>query len=423
MDASVHVFGSDSDLDALVARLLEHLPEASFSRRQGIAVLVTPLPPGSAHLVSIEVHPDRFAGVAGEQERRRLGARLRDAALEGPGLAWAVEALPRLRTVVALVPEEPPTAATEASIWALAGAIATWTAGFSLSLDGEDLRGPSDERWATTPEPPDAPVGAPVEPVAEPVDDAPAQLDLATGPQDGSEPWEVQADRSDERPTAGRAVARLLAMVAVAARALGERDGRVDAATCATVQAWCEGVGTLGELEPAEATLLGSEPGTVPLRAVVDCSWTTEAAAVLAWSLRLLELPPHDVLVDPGALFAAVGFPDVDETIARLAPAQLRSRPELDERRMDLMTVHWRVRELATHGTPVDFTVLAQDEGFPLDAARLPLVDGDLAVDGAAIAAAPRVRQRLVASAALERHRAATWLAEGGTFSEVDTGT
>ncbi|QXC59969.1 DUF4272 domain-containing protein [Aquihabitans sp. G128] len=406
----MRVFGRTGGVDLVADRLLEHLPEASVSRRSGRALVVSPLPPGSTHLVAIEIGTPSLTGVAGEQERRQLAEALRSGALEGPGLGTAVDLVPELQVAVSLVPEGVPDDATLAGMWDLASVVAGWVEGFSVAPDLAELRGPDGSVWATGPEA--------ARPAAAPLDGgatAPAEGGPAAAPDHGD------PDRTG--PSLGRVVARLLALVAVSARSLSERDGHHDPGVRAAVLAWCAAVGIDAELEPAEVQLLQAPGGDVTAEAVIDGSWSVEAAAVLAWALSLLPLPEVDRLVDPGELIRAVGFPDATRTIAVLASARLRPSAELDELRRALATVHWRVRELVRRPEAIDLVALAAAEDLPLDPAGLRLVDGDLAVGDGAISAAEPAALRLLTSTVLERHRAANWLAEGGVLGDTSTAT
>jgi hypothetical protein len=227
-----------------------------------------------------------------------------------------------------------------------------------------------------------------------------------------------------EPPTAERVARRLLAVLALAWRAWLEEAPVPEAqARLEDLRAWLEAQGLLGELEPEELALLRMPPGSWRMRERIDRSWAGEGAAVLAWALGLVELPPHDTLVDPQGLWREAGL--LDAAPAALRAPSLRPPAEREWLGRRLLGLHWRLRDFTLRPHGMDYARFARECWFGgFDLAGIPLAAGDLAVDGAPLAAAPPEAVRRALSIALERHRAINWLeGQHPLWSEVDTST
>jgi len=87
--------------------------------------------------------------------------------------------------------------------------------------------------------------------------------------------------------------------------------------------------------------------------------------------------------------------------------------------------VHWRLREFSLRRGTVDLERFARESWFGgFDLERIPLVAGDLAIGGVAIANADPNKVRACGSIAMERHQAINWLlGQCPVYSEVDTST
>lgn len=95
-----------------------------------------------------------------------------------------------------------------------------------------------------------------------------------------------------------------------------------------------------------------------------------------------------------------------------------------------VFSVHWRLQEFSLSRELIDFRSVAKKAWFgPLDLTGLPLVNTggmfrrrpDLAVRGKPLTDLAEQELLTCARIAEERHRAMTWLAKGGVYSEVDT--
>lgn len=226
-------------------------------------------------------------------------------------------------------------------------------------------------------------------------------------------------------PSATRVARRALVLSAIVWRAsLEQEKGRRRAAQLqAHLLAWLERHELELELEEHEHELLVAPLGSLTRQRAIDASWRSEGLAVLGWALDASELPPHDEQADPQAVAVALGFLEDDEPPRALEAPRLREPEELGAMARRLQALHWRLREFLQRPGAVDFRAAAL-EATPVTAPDLddvPLVDGDLAIRGAALATAEPDAVGECASIAVERHRAINWLLGfDELYSEVD---
>ena len=239
---------------------------------------------------------------------------------------------------------------------------------------------------------------------------------------------ETEEDRI-EPPDEQRVARRALALTAVTTRAILEQDAQSgNPHTQETYNddlAWIANLGIDDEFEPNEWEVLQRRPGKLDRRMQIDSTWRLEGLAVLAWALGRFEVPPHDQLVDFHALWESLGWLDADKAGELLAHANLRPREEIAILRNRLFALHWRLRNFRLKPEVIDFAEFARTCWFgPLAITGLPLVEGDLALEGERL---DRVSEDLfskVQSATLERHLAANWLWEGPKrYSETNVST
>ncbi|MFM8271572.1 MAG: DUF4272 domain-containing protein [Gemmata sp.] len=236
------------------------------------------------------------------------------------------------------------------------------------------------------------------------------------------------AREGPDPPTAARVARRALALVAVTARAVLEQSDPTAAhvqTTYADLLAWARDLDLDAEFEPAERAAVSAPPGCLDSRQLTKATWRLEALAVLAWALKRADLPPHDELVQPNALWAALGILDVGAARDLLAAPALRPRAEVESLRARLFARHWRVRHFRESPGAMDFPAFARARAVgPLDLTGLPLVDGDLAVGGHRIDRAAPADLARARSTAHERCQAANWLCEGpGELSKASVAT
>jgi len=233
-------------------------------------------------------------------------------------------------------------------------------------------------------------------------------------------------DKVDLRPpSADRVARRALTLAAVVCRSAIEGDAGDSEAEALRegVLDWATKIGISPEFEPGEMASLRTPLGRLNERERIDGSWRGEGLAVLAWALGRFDLPPYDVQVDPYVVARAIGFRE-PATNTVLADPRLRTAEEISLLADELFSLHWRLREYSLVGKPIDFKAVAQKARFPLQIARLRLVNGDLELRGAPIARAPEAVWREVMSIASERQQAANWLVgEDEIYSEVTCDT
>lgn len=234
------------------------------------------------------------------------------------------------------------------------------------------------------------------------------------------------ADQVLRPPSAERVARRALVLSAVVWRAsLEQEKGRRRAAQLqAHLLRWLERHDLDHELEDEERELLEAPLGSLERQRAIDASWRSEGLAVLGWALDVSELPPHDEQADPQAVAVALGFLEDDEPPRALEAPRLRPPEELEAMGRRLQALHWRLREFMQRPVPVDFraAAVAATAVTAPDVDDLPLVGGDLALRGAALADAPPDLVGECASIALERHRAINWLLGfDELYSAVDT--
>lgn len=217
-------------------------------------------------------------------------------------------------------------------------------------------------------------------------------------------------------PSAQRVAKRGLAMTAVTARAILEQDlaNPETPVLYADLLDWVSQLNIRDECEPSEWRVLTTPLGRLTPQDQANSTWRLEGLAVLAWGLGLFELPPHDTLIQLNPLWSCFGLLNLEKSLELLANPMLRSRNELESMRKKLLALHWRIRDQSVNGKPVDFKKFQQTCWFgPVDLSEVPLVGGDLALQGMSIQQAPDDLLATVRSLSQERHRAANWLCEG----------
>jgi hypothetical protein len=227
---------------------------------------------------------------------------------------------------------------------------------------------------------------------------------------------EAEAGGSDDEPEivppfAERVAQRALVLAAVVMRTQLETERATDESRRRQreILRWLDDSGAGAECEPYERRLLEAPVGSVPPQESVNASWDAEGMAVLAWALRRSELPPFDRRCQPTAVAKSLGFGQPPEQSV-IVGASLREPAEIAALGARLFTVHWRLRELSLRPKAVNVAEVAARTSLRLSTERLPIVEGDLAIDGVPVARAPEERWRECLSIATERHRAANWL-------------
>lgn len=222
--------------------------------------------------------------------------------------------------------------------------------------------------------------------------------------------------RGPGAPDSRRVAQRAIALTAVTARAIMEQGAAWPEAQRdhRDLMAWVRELAIDEEFEPAEQAALAAPLGRLDPTLQLNSSWRLEGLGVLAWSLGLWEMPPHDQLVDSNLLWRSLGLCNTPAAKSLLADANRRSPAEIGARRDRLFAIHWRLRQFALRPSVMDFAQFARTCWFgPLDLSGLPLVDGDLSLRGQRLDRVGREVLSLAQSSAQERHLAINWLCEG----------
>ncbi|WP_157606161.1 DUF4272 domain-containing protein [Schlesneria paludicola] len=250
-----------------------------------------------------------------------------------------------------------------------------------------------------------------------------------------------QEDVTNEPPSAVQVARRTLAFAALTARALLEqhpanlnmletwknrpKNGgliphlintirRSHPNPMADLLIWIDEIGIGDDLEPDEWEILQRPLGRLDAQMAINSTWRLEGLVILSWALRRFKLHPHDQLTSFYPTWEHLGLLDTKRTKALLADPVLRSRDEHQAVRSRLFAVHWRLRNFSLRREVVDFADFAANRWFgPLDITSLPLVDGDLALNGVRLDNANPDSFSAAHSASLERHQAANWLCDG----------
>ena len=254
-----------------------------------------------------------------------------------------------------------------------------------------------------------------------PVEDHPdAEADFDHDDEDDEEP---------EPPTPERVARRLLALTAVAARATVELDhsqGVEDLEDIpARIAEWVNELGISDELEPQEWKVIQRPVGGLEQSDFINAMWRVEGAAVLAYALKLHDLPAYDELIVPPELYDSVGLLNVELGAELLAHPDLCDEDELQGLQEHLLALHWRVRDFSLRPEAMDFVAFSRDCWFgSFDLTNFRVLNGDLAIGDVPIAEAEPEDVSRVNSIAMERHLAINWLhGYSRIYSETDTST
>ncbi len=230
-----------------------------------------------------------------------------------------------------------------------------------------------------------------------------------------------------EMPSPRRVAERLLVMTVVAYRGLIESPEIAESKRAARLARladwfWSQEIGH--ELEDHERTILDTPLGGLDPGTVQTLGDSFDAVAVLAWALRLAEMPSHDCFIDRRYLTDAIGLFSEDAHFI-VDSADLRDAIDLRAQADRIMAIHWRLREWQLRPVAVDFAKVASETWFgSMDVSNVPLRSNDLAFHARPIGNAdPRLVEHSAATI-VHRHRAINWLCgHNAIYSEVQTAT
>lgn len=238
---------------------------------------------------------------------------------------------------------------------------------------------------------------------------------------------ESQPDDGLLTPPDARRVARRAAVLGtVALRGLASTWSHEDQVEfLPALQDWFAGSGLDDEIEPAERETLAAPASELDEQSAVNACWRWEGAAVLAASLGRFTLPPHDVVVDTEACGQACGvFAEADDLKKLIDEAAFAPTFDREAYANRALAITWRLRQFAhVVQKPIDFAQYAAGvEWATFDLRGVPLVRGDLAINGKTLATADEAAVATATSIASERHHAANWLIGWNPiYGEVET--
>lgn len=223
-----------------------------------------------------------------------------------------------------------------------------------------------------------------------------------------------------EPPAEDRVMARLVLLGALASRGIMESHPELEpqrqemVADLQDSNAWREG-------EPLEIAELETPVGSLSQKSAWRLPWMAEGAAVLAWSLGLMELPAYDEEVNVDQLFALIS--DMEHSERK---PELRGLDEIDTLSFQMLAIHWRLRQFEVEPKAMDFKAYARRAWcgpMDLSLARLS-ASNDLEIAGLPLAEAPEEAWKRASGIMHERRMALHWLlGHAAVYSENDTST
>lgn len=174
------------------------------------------------------------------------------------------------------------------------------------------------------------------------------------------------------------------------------------------------------EAEEWESRALEAPVGRLDDKIQWKLPWLSEGAVVLAWALRLSDLPPYDEQVDVQILYQIR-----DKVMASRRECELRSLEEMETLSKRMLAIHWRLRQFYIKKEAMDFAEYAPRAWWgAMDLGLARLIDNDLEINGRALASAPEESWRCASGIMEERRTAVLWLlGASDRYSEVDTST
>ncbi len=162
--------------------------------------------------------------------------------------------------------------------------------------------------------------------------------------------------------------------------------------------------------------MLETPLGKLDEKSVWNVTWQCEGAIVLAWALRLAELPAYDEQVSVDLLYEIGLRPEVAALVS-----SLRTREEMEALDFQMLAIHWRLRQYSLEGKAMDFVAFAPTAWCgPMDLSLARLIDNDLEVNGARIDESPEPAWRIAAGIMQERRQAVEWLLGGDALYSLN---
>jgi hypothetical protein len=221
------------------------------------------------------------------------------------------------------------------------------------------------------------------------------------------------SDRIDTAswPTARRIAERTIVLCAVAARGFLDAESPADAEEMQSdLIEFIERNELVDELEPTEAALLAAPIGSLDRQSMIDSTWRLEGMSVLAWTLGVADIPPHDHAVEGIRTCVSLGLLS-RETPLLLTLPQRRPPEQIARMESRLFGIHWRLVDYRAQSRRLDFRAVAASNWSGVwDLSNVPLVDDDLAIRGVRVDLAEPSARSEAESIARERHQAINWV-------------
>jgi hypothetical protein len=163
-------------------------------------------------------------------------------------------------------------------------------------------------------------------------------------------------------------------------------------------------------LDAGEKALLRQPAGSWSQLERNQASWLVEGVAVLAWTLCRAELPAYGTKCQAAPVSLSLGLfrPEVREQIGEW---ETRGQEEIAVWAARYFALHFRLHHYFAQAQKMDFAEVLRDPKWPHSVRDgLELVDGDLAIDGKALAEVGPERLGEVFSIVRERCKAFRWL-------------
>jgi hypothetical protein len=251
-------------------------------------------------------------------------------------------------------------------------------------------------------------------------DDADPEAQLpAHEPVQNEDPEPADEPPACDPPTESRVISRLTFMGALVNRGFMEEHPEGEALRLKMLDgfrgsdAWQKG-------EKDEIQALETPVGELPERLGWELPWLSEGAAVLAWSLGLMELPAYDEQVETDELYKVIGNLENEA----LAP-KLRSPEELEKLSSQMFCIHWRLRQFSVEPKAMDLAEFAPRAWWgAMDLSLARLRNNDLEIQGAPLIEASEEDWKCTSGIMEERRKAIHWLlGRSPVYSETDTST
>lgn len=230
-----------------------------------------------------------------------------------------------------------------------------------------------------------------------------------------------------QMPNARRVAERMFVMLVLACRGWIESTGTPEEdreRKFKQLADWFWSLEIGHELEDHERAVLDTPLGGLSPKEVLSLIAKFDDVAVLAWALRLAEMPAHDCFFERRKLSEAIGLYSEDAHFV-IDSADLRDAIDLRAQADRILAVHWRLREWELRPSHLDFAKLASDTWFgPIELTTLPLKNGDLAFNDRPISKVDPALIDRCTTAIAHRHRAINWLCgHHPVYSQVQTAT